>query len=188
MKWFSAKEGVAKKRRQAELEHEKELAKIRTQSKALIWTVTAEQLTTIITSWYEAGLLQAESVQDALEKAAPHFVTPGGARIITTQTPPTSLTASTVRRDVALFSASYQAVTFRGQTYDLTAHKYAPRILKVLHESLIKGDPGLTTSRIRKLANLPHNGKMYDWFRGTGLWKTLVVGAGRDMYRLDCPV
>jgi len=84
-------------------------------------------------------------------------------------------------------SPTYQKLVFRGNEYDLTQHKYAPEIVRVLHESLKDGKAGLTTVQIRKLAKLPHNGKMYDWFRGTGLWKNLVVTAGRDTYRLDIP-
>ncbi len=89
--------------------------------------------------------------------------------------------------ETAIFSPSptYQKLLFRGKEYDLTQYRYAPQILRILHESIKNGEPGPTTSQIRKRANLPHNGKMYDWFRGTGLWKNLVVTAGRDLYRLD---
>ena len=70
------KVGVAERRRKAELEHELDLAKVRAQSKALVWTGTAEQLTAIVRGWYEAGLIRVDNLQDALEKASAHFVTP----------------------------------------------------------------------------------------------------------------
>jgi len=34
---------------------------------------------------------------------------------------------------------------------------------------------------------LKHGGNMYDWFRGTGLWKHLVIEVERGVYRLDIP-
>ena len=168
-------------RRQEELEHERQLAAIRTQSHALIWTGTAEELTETIRRWYESGYLRAENLQDALQKAAIHFVKPDGTAVIKLPAP--------AQETSEIFSASptYQKLTFRGKDYELTGHKYAPVILKVLHEALKRGEPGLTINQVRKKANLPHNGSMYDWFRGTGLWKTLVVTVGRDLYRLDIP-
>jgi hypothetical protein len=81
-------------------------------------------------------------------------------------------------------SPTYQKLTFRGKEYDLTGHKYAADIVRVLHQSATKGEPGLTIAQLRKKADLSHNGTMYDWLRGTGLWKTLIVKS-RDLYRLD---
>jgi hypothetical protein len=68
-------------RRQEELEHERQLAAIRTQRHALIWTGTAEELTETIRRCYESGSLRAESLQDALQEAAVHFVGPDGKPI-----------------------------------------------------------------------------------------------------------
>lgn len=111
---YGGKEGVAKRRRSATLEYERELAQIRRDSHALIWTGTAEQLIAIITAWYEAGLIQADNLQNALEKAATHFVAVSGARIITLPSPE-STPEPTVKKDAAVFSHSYQWVRFRGQ-------------------------------------------------------------------------
>jgi hypothetical protein len=174
---------VSAKKTEHELEvkHERELARIRAESHALVWTGTAEELTATITRWYESGWLIAASPQDALQKAAIHFVKPDGTLVIKPSAP-------TAEQDTsAIFSpsATYQKLIFRGKEHDLTGHSHAPGILKVLHESLKRGEPGLTTKQIRERAKLPHNGKMYDWFRGTGLWKNLVVSSGPDMYRLD---
>jgi hypothetical protein len=129
----------------------------------------------------ESEALQAE-FEEKLRNASPFEGTP---RPDSTPRPHESTTQPC--NETAIFSPSptYQKLLFRGKEYDLTQYRYAPQILRILHESVKKGEPGLTTSQIRKRANLPHNGKMYDWFRGTGLWKNLVVTAGRDLYRLD---
>jgi hypothetical protein len=123
----------------------------------------------------------AESVQDALQKASIHFVKPDGTSAIKFAAP------SLNEGDVFSPSPTYQKLTFRGVEYDLTQFRYAPRIVKALHESIKKGEHGLTTKQIRKSAGLPNNGRMYDWFRRTGLWKNLVIAVGPDLYRLDIP-
>jgi hypothetical protein len=172
--------GVLAKRGQEQLDLERKLAAIRAQSHALTWTGTTEELTETITRWYESGWLTAESLQDALQKASIHFAKPDG-------TPAIKPASTGVAQDnAAIFSPSptYQNLTFRDKEYDLTGHKYAADIVRVLHQSSAKGIPGLTIAQIRKEAKLPHNGTMYDWFRATGLWKTLVVKS-RDLYRLD---
>lgn len=68
--------------RQRELEHERRLATIRAQSHALVWTGTAEELTAAITKWYESGSIIAESLDDALQKASIHFLSPDGTLVI----------------------------------------------------------------------------------------------------------
>jgi len=167
--------------RQAELEHERQLATIRAQSYALIWTGSPDELTATLTRWFESGWIVAPSLHDALQHASIHFSDPNGMPIIRPSLPqlPESEAAT-----IFVPSPNYQKLTFRGEDYDLTNHSYAPLILKVLHESFNNGELGMTTSLIRKKAKLPHNGKMYDWFRDTGLWKHLVIKVGKDMYRL----
>jgi hypothetical protein len=169
--------------RQAELSHERQLAAIRKESHALVWTGTPKELTTTIARWYESGWIFADSLQDALRKAGIHFVRPDGMPVIKPSV------SAKEPETIEAFSPSptYQKLIFRGKEYDLTHHIYAPVILKVLHESLNKGESGMTTNQIRKSAKLSNNGKMYDWFRGTGLWKHLVIVIGKDMYRLDIP-
>lgn len=105
---------------------------------------------------------------------------------IRAQSQPTSI-APDEPKPSAIFthSPTYQKLLFRGQEYDLTRHRYASKIVKVLHESLEAGELGLTTVQIRTRAEIPHNGKMYDWFRGTNLWKKLIIASGCDLYRLD---
>jgi lambda repressor-like predicted transcriptional regulator len=68
---------------ESELRHARELASIRTQSHALKWSGTDEELTATITKWYEAGWIEADSLPDALRRASSHFVTPGGTPVIT---------------------------------------------------------------------------------------------------------
>ena len=60
--------------RDADLELEREKAEIRAQSHALIWKGSPEELTATITRWFEAGYLDAYSLDDALHKASIHFV------------------------------------------------------------------------------------------------------------------
>jgi hypothetical protein len=76
------KEGVRAREREQELEHARQVAAIHAQSRALIWTGTAEELTETIRRWYESGWLLAESPQDAFQKAAIHFVDTAGKPII----------------------------------------------------------------------------------------------------------
>lgn len=68
--------------RESELEHERRLAEIRTQSHALVWTGTPEELTATITHWVEAGWIVAADLPEALRKASLHFVRPDGVPII----------------------------------------------------------------------------------------------------------
>jgi len=68
--------------RESELEHERRLAAVRAQSHALVWTGTPDDLIAIITEWYQSGRIVAESLQDALQKAAIHFLSPDGTPVI----------------------------------------------------------------------------------------------------------
>lgn len=68
--------------RQQELEHERQLALIRLQSHALVWAGSVDELTAAITHWYESGWIVATSLQDALQKAAYHFLAPDGTAVV----------------------------------------------------------------------------------------------------------
>jgi len=72
--------------RQSELAHERQIALIRLQSHALIWTGTPEELVSTIGRWYESGSLVALNLQDAIQKAAYHFLRPDGTAVILPQT------------------------------------------------------------------------------------------------------
>ena len=123
------------------------------------------------------------NVHDALRLASVHFLKPDGMPAIRLS----AITPEAESLEVFSHSPNYQKIVFRGKDFDLTNLSYAPLVLKELHESHNSGELGLTTSQIRKRAKLPNNGKMYDWFRGTGLWKHLVINVGKDLYRLDIP-
>jgi hypothetical protein len=79
-------------REQEQIEHEEKLAAIRARSHALIWTGTAEELTETIKRWYKSGWLMAESLQDALQKAAIHFAKPDGTPVLKPASPEPSQT------------------------------------------------------------------------------------------------
>ena len=64
--------------RQDELDLERQKAEIRAQSHALVWKGSPAELVSTITRWYKSGWIEAESVQDALERASIHFVDPQG--------------------------------------------------------------------------------------------------------------
>ncbi len=68
--------------REGEKDHERALALIRAQSHALVWRGTEEELSGAIIRWFELGLLEAESRNEALRKAAIHFVRPDGSPAI----------------------------------------------------------------------------------------------------------
>ncbi|MFZ0914536.1 MAG: helix-turn-helix transcriptional regulator [Candidatus Korobacteraceae bacterium] len=71
-------------RRQEEIAHEEKLAAIRARSHALIWTGSESELVDTISRWYGSGWLVAGSLQDALQKAAIHFVGTDGKPIMNT--------------------------------------------------------------------------------------------------------
>jgi hypothetical protein len=69
------KEGVRKQEHEAQLKRERE-------SHALVWTGTEGQLVEEIKKLFDAGLVRAKDLPDALQKAAIHFVDPDGKPII----------------------------------------------------------------------------------------------------------
>jgi len=69
------------RQRESELEHERRLAQVRAQSHALVWKGTPSELIATITRWFKLGWIEAESLQDALDRASIHFVGPDGKAI-----------------------------------------------------------------------------------------------------------
>jgi len=69
---------LRKQKHKEELEHERALAAIRSEPRGLVWNGTQEEFTATITRLYESGAIEAESPEDALRKAALHFVICGG--------------------------------------------------------------------------------------------------------------
>jgi len=72
--------------RQSEVSHERELAAIRAEARALVWTGTQEEFVRSILNWYESGCVLASDPMDALLKAAKHFVRPDGTAMVKPQT------------------------------------------------------------------------------------------------------
>ncbi len=68
--------------RHEELRHERELASIRAESRALVWTGAQEEFVESILKWYESGCIAALDATDALKKASLHFVRPDGTAIV----------------------------------------------------------------------------------------------------------
>lgn len=74
---------IEREARQAEeLAHEERLAAIRARSRALIWTGPENELIEAISRFYDSGWISATTLDDALEKAAVHFVKPDGKPVI----------------------------------------------------------------------------------------------------------
>jgi hypothetical protein len=176
------KEGVAKEERQRQIEHERELAKIRTESHALVWTGTAEELTETIRRWYESGYLKAESLRDALQKAAIHFAKPDGTPVLK----PASIAPEAP--DSARFKPlddSYQVIEFDGRQYELTPTQST--VIRVLHKAHLEKRSSVGIAEIQKALHVS-SGKMSAWFRkkNKALYETLIVQtATRQHYRLD---
>jgi lambda repressor-like predicted transcriptional regulator len=99
--------------RQRELEHERQLAAIRAQSHAFVWTGTAEELIATITKWYESGRIVAESLQDALQKAAIHFLRPDGTPAMV----PTVLANAAPSKPVAAQQAAAETTEDRRRAF-----------------------------------------------------------------------
>jgi hypothetical protein len=174
------KEGVAAKRRQKELEHERELAAIRTQSHALIWTGTAEELTETIRRWYESGWLLAASLQDALQKAVVHFVDAAGKTIIT---PASVLPEQSTNPRFKSLDENYRIVELDGKQYDLT--RYESTILRLLHKAHINKRGSVAIDDILSALRVS-SGKMSNWFRGKNKpLRKIILHTGRQHYRLD---
>lgn len=83
--------------RKKDLEHEQAKAAIHAQACALVWAGTPEEPADAIRHWYESGWLIAESLENALRKAAMHFVRSDGKAVITlTPDKPEASTSTTV--------------------------------------------------------------------------------------------
>jgi hypothetical protein len=176
------KEGVAEKRRAGELEHERELAKIRRESHALIWTGTAGELTDTIKQWYESGWLMAESLQDALQKASIHFAKPDGTPVLK---PASIAPASQQSARFRALDESYQVIEFDGHQYELTPIQST--VIRVLHKAHLEKQGSVGIKEIQKALHI-NSGKMSGWFRkkNKALYEKLIVQtATRQHYRLD---
>lgn len=169
-------------RQRRELEHEQKLADIRTQSRALIWTGTEGELVEEITKFYRAGLLKADDLPDALQKAAIHFVSPDGKPIIK---PANILPEAETPSRFKPMDEKYQSIEFDGRQYDLTPTQAI--IVRVLHKAHLEKRARVGIQEIYKALSI-NSGKMSGWFRDKNkplYGKLIVQSAGRHHYRLD---
>lgn len=177
------KDALAKRRRAEEIEHERELARIRTESHALVWIGTAEELTETIRRWYESGSLRAESLQDALQKAAIHFAKPDGTPVLK----PISIAPEA--QEPARFKPldeQCQAIEFDGRQYELKPTQSS--IIHVLYKAHLEKRGAVGIAEIHKALHV-NSGKMSGWFRDKAnkhlYGKLIVQTASRNHYRLD---
>jgi hypothetical protein len=165
-------------REQGELDHARELAAIRTQSHALTWTGSPEELIETIKRWFESGFLVAESIQDALQKAAIHFAKPDGTPVLK----PVSIAPQTVARFRAL-DKDYRIVELDGRQYELTTYESA--IMRTLHKAHVEKRGSVAINDILRALRVS-SGKMSNWFRGKNKpLKEIILHTGRQHYRLD---
>jgi hypothetical protein len=135
--------------RERELEHERQLAAIRAQSHALVWTGTTEELIATITKWYQSGMMVAESLQDALQKASTHFVRPDGTLVI----------APVVRASLAL-----EAISPSEAKATIEAEIRRREGLLAAYKSAM-GNP--SNKRIYEAGNSGvHKPEFYNWIKG----------------------
>jgi hypothetical protein len=167
--------------REREITHETKLAEIRARSYALIWTGPKEELVEAVTTFYNAGWIQAVDLTDALRKAAFHFVGPDGKSVIEI---PLILEPGTTPRFRPL-DENYQTVEFDGKQYSLTPTQST--VLRVLHKALIDKRASVGLKELQKALGT-NTGKMSHWFRGRNkplYGKLIIKTASRDHYRLD---
>jgi|SRR5208337_678412 len=130
--------------RRAEIAHERELALIRTESHALVWTGTADELTATIAKWFEAGWIVAESLQDALQKASVHFRKPDGAAAIVPVTPPAAMPSPKVSREsfvkAILDAKGWSVLDWANESgvASATAHDYLAKKTKPYRSTRLK--------------------------------------------------
>ncbi len=147
---ISGKWALRRQQQKEELEHERQLAAIRAQSHALVWTGTPDDLIAIVAAWYQSGWIVAESLEDALQKAAPHFVKPDGSLVI----------APIVRASIAVGAATPSEaeatveIEIKRRQQLLAAYKSAT------------GNP--SNKRIYEAANSGiHKPEFYHWVKGS---------------------
>jgi hypothetical protein len=169
--------------RQKDLEHEREKAAIHAQARVLIWTGTPEELAGMIRRWYESGWLAADSLQDALQKAAIHFAKPDGTPVLK----PVSI-APKARESLRFkpLDEKYQVIEFDGRQYELKPTQST--IIRVLHKAHLEKRGAMGIAEIHKVLHV-NSGKMSGWFRDKAnkhlYGKLIVQTASRNHYRLD---
>ena len=167
--------------RRSELEHERQIALIRLQSHALVWTGAADDLIVTITKWYESRWLLAPSLQEALQHAAYHFLKPDGSAVIS---PPSTIPKSRPSERFKRLDEDYQVIEFDGRQYGLTSIQAS--VIGVLHTAHQSNRSSVGLNEIYKAMKV-NSGRMSQWFRGKNktLYGLLIVRtASRNHYRL----
>ena len=183
---ISGKSFLRRQQQKEELEHERQLAEIRTRSHALVWTGTVEELNVTITKWYELGQIVAESLADALQKASIHFMRPDGTLVIVRDVKAGPAPESQWFGRFRPLDEDYQVIEFEKCVYELTPTQST--IIRVLHKAHIEKRGSVGIKEIYKALQI-NSGKMSGWFRdkkNKHLYGKLVVQtASRTHYRLD---
>lgn len=167
--------------RSRDIEHEKKLAEIRTQSRALVWTGPADELLNAIKRFYEAGWIKADDLVDAINKASLHFVGPDGKPIIGLTTPAKPQITSRLKS----LDEHYQTIEFDNKQYALTPTQST--VVRILHQASIQKRSSVGLKEIYEALGT-NTGKMSHWFRGANkslYGKLIVQTASRNHYRLD---
>lgn len=174
------KDAIAKRRRAEELEHERELARIRAESHALVWTGPPEELKEAIRQWFDAGWIRAETLDAAFLKAAIHFVRPDGTSVITQPSP--KLASPSLR--LKALDDEYQVIEFDGRQYELTPNQRT--VIRTLHKAHLEQRGSLGIKELYKALGI-NSGKISQWFRGKNiaLSKKLILKTSREHFRLD---
>jgi hypothetical protein len=82
-------------------------------------------------------------------------------------------------------SPDYRTIKYNGKDYELTEKQ--AMIVQVLHDAWQRGMPSVPKSTLLAAIEA-ETSRVLDYFRGSPLWKTLVVSAGRrGMYKLSLP-
>ena len=78
--------------------------------------------------------------------------------------------------------ADYRSVKWRGRVYVLTPRQ--AEVVGILHQAYRTGRPALSRDVITERMRAPV-GRFRDIFKGSPLWRTLVVSSRQGVYRLD---
>jgi hypothetical protein len=84
------------------------------------------------------------------------------------------------------FSASddYRSIVFRGPHYTVTLDQAT--IISTLHKAALSGHPDVSKGKLLAAVER-ETSRISDIFRGSPLWKTLVISIRKGTYRLNIP-
>jgi len=79
-------------------------------------------------------------------------------------------------------SPDYRVITFRGEEYQATVNQ--ARVIQLMHEQKDAGNPVLSQDFILERLDIGSK-TLLQVFRGSRLWKTIIVATGRGLYQLN---